>query len=141
MTDPAQATPEQCPNCGTKLKNVPGIGPSCLKKGCPVLDGWAIWPNKPVVHNKIVTVESLQKIIAEKDQQQAELLAHAEAMAGALEKLSPISVQMGADYADVYFADGSTHRTQAMTMNPQDWLDLEASFSAFRAYQKGHSDA
>ncbi len=41
-----------------------------------------------------------------------------------LRKIMPIRVHNGPDYAEVYFADGVTHSTQAMTMNPQDWLDI-----------------
>lgn len=48
----------------------------------------------------------------------------------ALAKIMPIRVHNGPDYAEVYFADGSTHSTQAMTMNPQDWLDLQAAYDA-----------
>ena len=45
----------------------------------------------------------------------------------ALSKVMPIRVHNGPDYAEVYFADGVTHSTQAMTMNPQDWLDIAAA--------------
>mgnify|MGYP000157873921 CR=1 FL=1 len=48
----------------------------------------------------------------------------------ALRKVMPISVEDGPDYASVYFGDGSTHSTQAMTMNPQDWLDISAALEA-----------
>ncbi len=48
----------------------------------------------------------------------------------ALRKVMPISVEEGPDYASVYFGDGSTHSTQAMTMNPQDWLDISAALEA-----------
>ena len=41
-------------------------------------------------------------------------------------KMLPIRVEDGPDYATVYFGDGSTHSTQAMTMNPQDWIDLSS---------------
>lgn len=47
----------------------------------------------------------------------------------ALAKIMPIRVHDGQDYAEVYFADGQTHSTQAMTMNPQDWLDIAAALS------------
>lgn len=46
----------------------------------------------------------------------------------ALAKVMPARVQDGSDYAEVYFADGSTHSTQAMTMNPQDWRDLQTAY-------------
>lgn len=48
----------------------------------------------------------------------------------ALRKVMPIRVEDGPDYASVYFGDGSTHSTQAMTMNPQDWLDISAALEA-----------
>lgn len=47
----------------------------------------------------------------------------------ALKKITPIRVHDGPDYAEVYFADGSTHSTQAMTMNPQDWRDIGEALS------------
>jgi hypothetical protein len=43
----------------------------------------------------------------------------------ALGKIMPIRVHDGPDYAEVYFSDGSKHSTQAMTMNPQDWRDIQ----------------
>lgn len=57
------------------------------------------------------------------------LEARAEKLAGALAKICPIRVHDGPDYAEVYFADGKTHSTQAMTMNPQDWRDLHDALS------------
>ena len=48
----------------------------------------------------------------------------------ALRKVMPIRVEDGPDYASVYFGDGSTHSTQAMTMNPQDWIDISAALEA-----------
>lgn len=130
MTDPAQASPEQM----ERARRIVANWYSNVRDHDYA--GWVLQGHKDTT----TSVQIALTAILQSDQQQAELLAQAEAMAGALEKLSPISVQMGADYADVYFADGSTHRTQAMTMNPQDWLDLEASYSAYREYQKGRSD-
>ena len=63
--------------------------------------------------------------------------ALAETLAGALEKIAPITVHNGPDYAEVYFADGKTHSTQAMTMNPQDWLDLS---EALRQYKEARDE-
>ncbi|SCW56428.1 hypothetical protein SAMN02927924_01389 [Sphingobium faniae] len=60
----------------------------------------------------------------------AALERHAEALAEALAKIMPIRVHDGQDYAEVHFADGSSHSTQAMTMNPQDWLDIQAAYDA-----------
>jgi len=54
----------------------------------------------------------------------------AELIRKALEKIMPIRVHNGPDYAEVYFADGSAHSTQAMTVNPQDWLDIQAAYDA-----------
>jgi len=48
----------------------------------------------------------------------------------ALAKIMPINFENGPDYISVYFGDGETHRSQAMTMNPQDWLDLQAAYDA-----------
>ena len=50
----------------------------------------------------------------------------------ALAKVMPIRVQDGPDYAEVYFSDGTNHSTQAMTMNPQDWLDIAQALAAHR---------
>lgn len=37
-------TIEYCPNCGTKLEDLPGIGPACLgPMTCPVSDGADRW--------------------------------------------------------------------------------------------------
>ncbi|MBC2668777.1 hypothetical protein ACFOON_15075 [Novosphingobium piscinae] len=55
--------------------------------------------------------------------------ARVEGLAEALAKIMPIRVHNGQDYAEVYFADGQTHSTQAMTMNPQDWLDIAEALS------------
>jgi len=60
-----------------------------------------------------------------------------EALVEALSKVTPIRVHNGPDYAEVYFADGSAHSTQAMTMNPQDWLDLQAAYEAITKAQEG----
>lgn len=58
----------------------------------------------------------------------ADQLRAAKALIDALAKIMPIRVHNGPDYAEVYFADGSKHSTQAMTMNPQDWLDVQAAY-------------
>lgn len=58
------------------------------------------------------------------------LRARNAALEEAAAKVLPFNVENGPDYASVYFGDGSTHSTQAMTMNPQDWLDLEAALRA-----------
>lgn len=55
----------------------------------------------------------------------------------ALAKIMPISIGMTPDYAEVYFSDGSgQHSTQAMTMNPQDWLDIQAAYEAILSQQQ-----
>lgn len=59
------------------------------------------------------------------------------ALVEAAKKIMPIRVNDGPDYADVYFADGVNHITHAMTMNPQDWLDLSAALAPFT---KGQND-
>lgn len=51
-----------------------------------------------------------------------------EGLRSALAKITPIRVEDGPDYASIYFADGQTHSTQAMTVNPQDWLDIQAAY-------------
>lgn len=53
------------------------------------------------------------------------------ALVEAAKKIMPIRVNDGPDYAEVYFADGEKHSTHAMTMNPQDWLDLSAALAPF----------
>jgi len=50
----------------------------------------------------------------------------------ALDKILPIRVEEGPDYAEVYFSDGSSHSTQAMTMNPQDWRDIAKALDALK---------
>lgn len=60
----------------------------------------------------------------------SQLRARNAALEEAAAKVLPFNVENGPDYASVYFGDGSTHSTQAMTMNPQDWLDLEAALRA-----------
>lgn len=60
----------------------------------------------------------------------SQLRARVAALEEAAAKVLPFNVENGPDYASVYFGDGSTHSTQAMTMNPQDWLDLEAALRA-----------
>jgi len=54
------------------------------------------------------------------------------ALVEALAKIMPIRVQDGRDYAEVFFADGAMHNTHAMTMNPQDWLDISQALAAAR---------
>lgn len=56
-----------------------------------------------------------------------------ERIEAALAKIMPITFDDGPDYMSLYFGDGETHRSQAMTMNPQDWLDLQAVFDELRA--------
>ena len=60
----------------------------------------------------------------------ADLRARNEALCAALAKIAPIVVHDGRDYAEVFFSDGNTHSTQAMTMNPQDWMDIQAAYEA-----------
>lgn len=67
---------------------------------------------------------------SEKEATIAQLRARNAALEEAAAKVLPFNVENGPDYASVYFGDGSTHSTQAMTMNPQDWLDLEAALRA-----------
>ena len=54
--------------------------------------------------------------------------ARLRAVVDALAVLMPIQVHDGRDYAEVFFADGATHSTQAMTMNPQHWRDLADAY-------------
>lgn len=49
-----------------------------------------------------------------------------------LAKIMPISFEDGPDFMSLYFGDGKTHISQAMTMNPQDWLDIQAAYEAAR---------
>ena len=60
----------------------------------------------------------------------ADLRARNDALCAALAKIAPIVVHDGRDYAEVFFSDGNTHSTQAMTMNPQDWMDIQAAYEA-----------
>lgn len=86
------------------------------------------------------TVATLLRQLAERDADLAKARealntrppdAAAETLAKALRKVLPVAVENGPDFATVYFGDGSTHSTQAMTMNPQDWLDIEAALTAW----------
>lgn len=52
----------------------------------------------------------------------------------AMDRVMPIRVHDGPDYAEVYFADGTTHSTQAMTMNPADWQAIADAYAALRAH-------
>ena len=77
--------------------------------------------------------EVLKDIVADLQSDRAEnlkLRARVAALEGAAAKVLPFNVENGPDYASVYFGDGSTHSTQAMTMNPQGWFDLEAALRA-----------
>ena len=67
----------------------------------------------------------------------SQLRARVAALEEAAAKVLPFNVENGPDYASVYFGDGSTHSTQAMTMNPQDWLDLEAALRTLLAKHGG----
>ena len=58
-----------------------------------------------------------------------EPVAEIERLRLALSKVMPIRVHDGPDYAEVFFADGVSHSTQAMTMNPQDWRDIAAAIN------------
>lgn len=54
-----------------------------------------------------------------------------EALREALAKIMPITFDDGPDYMSLYFGDGSgAHSTQAMTMHPQDWYDLQTAYEA-----------
>jgi hypothetical protein len=75
-------------------------------------------------------VESVLILLADARTRIAALEAEVARKDEALRKVMPISVEDGPDYASVYFGDGSTHSTKAMTMNPQDWLDISAALEA-----------
>lgn len=84
-------------------------------------------------HSPRSDVDILKDIVADLQSDRAEnlkLRARVAALEGAAAKVLPFNVENGPDYASVYFGDGSTHSTQAMTMNPQDWFDLEAALRA-----------
>lgn len=52
-----------------------------------------------------------------------------DALIKALEPIMPISTNDTADYAELYFGE---HQTQAMTMVPQTWLEINEAFAAMR---------
>jgi len=52
------------------------------------------------------------------------------ALIAALSKIAPIVTNDGPYCADLCFSDGIKHSTQAMTLNPQDWLDIQAAYEA-----------
>lgn len=62
--------------------------------------------------------------------ERAESASAEQRLLSALAKIMPIKVFDGRDYAEVYFADDVAHKTQAMTMNPQHWLDLQEAYDA-----------
>lgn len=68
--------------------------------------------------------------IAEAADAIADLRARNEALVAAISKIAPIATNDGPDYAEVTFSDGVKHSSQAMTMNPQDWLDIQAAYEA-----------
>ena len=47
----------------------------------------------------------------------------------AMEKVLPITVADGPYYASVYFGGDGNHSSEAMTMNPQHWLDIAAALA------------
>ncbi len=51
----------------------------------------------------------------------------------ALAWISPIRIEDGPDYAEVYFGDSVKHSTQAMTMNPEHWRTIAALASEPKA--------
>ena len=54
-----------------------------------------------------------------------------EALRKALAKIMPITFDDCPDYMSLYFGDVSgAHSTQAMTMHPQDWYDLQTAYEA-----------
>ncbi len=57
-----------------------------------------------------------------------------ERLTTALAKVSPIETRETADYAELCFGD---HQTQAMTMCPNDWNDIEAAYIDARAALAG----
>lgn len=57
-----------------------------------------------------------------------QVVAEERGLRDAVAKIMPIRINNGPDYAEVYFSDGQIHSTQAMTMNPQDWEAISASF-------------
>lgn len=66
----------------------------------------------------------------------ADLRARNDALVAAISKIAPIVTNDGPDYAEVTFSDGVKHSSQAMTMNPQDWLDIQAAYEAALAANK-----
>lgn len=74
----------------------------------------------------VATLDSERAANAILTEENAALRAEVAELVGAFSKIMPIRVHDGPDYAEVFFADGSTHLTQAMTMSPQDWLYIAA---------------
>jgi hypothetical protein len=60
-----------------------------------------------------------------------------DALIAALAKVMPIRPINGQDYAEIYFSDGNTHSTHAMTMHPQDWQDIADAFDALPTPPRG----
>lgn len=67
----------------------------------------------------------------------AELVGVLERLTGALAKVSPIETNDTPDYAELTFGD---HQTQAMTMQPNDWLAIEAAYLEARAALAHHGE-
>ncbi len=119
-------TLEPCPGCGKEHTRVIG-GPGTAAEpkhwaGCDFCH-WRTWGDTQA---EAVTAWNTRA----PDPRIAALTAEVARKDEALRKVMPISVEDGPDYASVYFGDGSTHSTQAMTMNPQDWLDISAALEA-----------
>lgn len=60
----------------------------------------------------------------------ADLRARNKALVASISKIAPIVAHDRPEYAEVTFSDGIKHSSQAMTMNPQDWLDIQAAYEA-----------
>ena len=66
-----------------------------------------------------------------------EAMGQHDALIAALAKVMPIRPINGQDYAEIYFSDGNTHSTHAMTMHPQDWQDIADAFDALPTPPRG----
>lgn len=125
-----------CPFCGATPHHGLGKVQHCQLHGEPFQD-FSIWC--PSGCAKITRRnEKIARLVWNTRATPKELTAAKatiERLVGALEKIMPIRINDGRDYAEVVFSDGSTHSTQAMTMNPQDWRDISDAFQAIKDQQ------
>lgn len=101
---------------------------ACGKPECQ-MKIWGVWLIVPIVEDRPDASQGAEVRQAPTVTIPREVVEEAMKAVG---KITPIRVHDGRDYAEVFFSDGSTHSTQAMTMNPQDWIDLATALAKLK---------